>query len=214
MAAKADLRPFQIAARSVSSAATRMSKAAYYARFVAAEFICGAAEDVDLAPTSEDGYAAVIAYMALYRRTGADRWLDLARRSADWMLTFRYSYNVRFPRRSPLGAYGFATRGADQASPSNQHLHAYGLVCTAELLDLAEALGDGYYAQRARETLACFRQLVPSADGEVNAYRGMVTERYYQTDCFQPKGMYLTLSHAWSVGVLLLGCEQALRRTE
>ena len=39
-------------------------------------------------------------------------------------------------------------------------------------------------------------------------------ERYYQTECFQPKGMLLTLSHAWSVGVLLLACEQAIARPE
>ncbi len=186
----------------------------YYSRFVLAEFINGAPEDVDLAPTSEDGYAAVLAYTALYRRTGRARWLELARRAADWMLTFRYTYNVAFAPRTVLGAYGFATRGADQASPTNQHLHAYGLVCTAELLELAAALGDDHYRQRALETLACFRQLLPVRDGEVNAYRGMVTERYYQTECFQPKGMVLTLSHAWSVGVLLLGCEQALARGE
>lgn len=35
----------------------------YYARFVEREFIHGAPEDVDLAPTSEDGYAAVMAYV-------------------------------------------------------------------------------------------------------------------------------------------------------
>ncbi|GAA3541197.1 hypothetical protein GCM10022419_021670 [Nonomuraea rosea] len=184
----------------------------YYASFVDDEFIYGAPEDVDLAPTSEDGYAAVMAYMALFRCTGAARWLDLARRAADWTLTFRYTYNVRFGPRTPLGVHGFATRGADQASPSNQHLHAYGLVCTAELVELSEALGDPYYAERARETLDCFRQLLPAADGDLNAYRGMITERYYQTDCFQPKGMYLTLSHAWSAGVLLLACEQVLAR--
>jgi hypothetical protein len=184
----------------------------YYSSFVHDEFVYGAPEDVDLAPTSEDGYAAVIAYLALHRRTGEHRWLDLARRAADWMLTFRYSYNVRFGPRTPLGVYGFATRGADQASPSNQHVHAYGLVCTAELIELSEALGDPYYADRAHETLACFRQLLPAADGDVNGYRGMITERYYQTDCFQPKGMYLTLSHAWSAGVLLLACEQVLAR--
>ncbi|MCK2217172.1 hypothetical protein MF672_025785 [Actinomadura sp. ATCC 31491] len=182
----------------------------YYARFVHDEFIYGAPEDVDLAPTSEDGYAAVLAYLALHRRTGERRWLELARRAADWTLTFRYTYNVRFGPRTPLGVYGFATRGADQASPSNQHVHAYGLVCTAELIELSRALGDPYYAERAAETLACFRQLLPAADGDVNGYRGMITERYYQTDCFQPKGMYLTLSHAWSAGVLLLACEQAL----
>ena len=54
-------------------------------------------EDVDLAPSSEDGYAAVLAYLSPVpgrpgRRTG---W-RLARASADWMLTFRYSYDVQF----------------------------------------------------------------------------------------------------------------------
>ncbi len=182
----------------------------YYARFVESEFICGAPEDVDLAPTSEDGYAAVMAYLSLYRRTGARRWLELARRSADWMLTFRYTYNVAFEPHTLLGTYRFASRGADQASPANQHLHAYGLICTAELIELSAALGDPSYADRALETLACFRQFVARQDGDFNAYRGMVSERYYQTACFQPKGMLLSLSHAWSVGVLLLACEQML----
>lgn len=182
----------------------------YYARFVEAEYLHGAPEDVDLAPSSEDGYAAVMAYVALYRATRNARWLDLARRSADWMLTFRYSYDVTFGEHTLLGRYDFGTRGADQASPSNQHLHAYGLVCTAEMFALSDALGDEHYRERALETLACFRQFVAREDGDFNAYKGMVSERYYQTSCFQPKGMLLTLSHAWSVGVLLLACEQAI----
>jgi hypothetical protein len=184
----------------------------YYEAFVDREFLHGAPEDVDLAPTSEDGYAAILAYVALHRATGEAHWLDVARRAADWMLTFRYSYDVTFEKTTLLGVYDFRTRGGDQASPSNQHLHAYGLVCTAELRELSDALGDPHYAQRADEALACFRQFVARADGDFNAYRGMVSERYYQTQCFQPKGMLLTLSHAWSVGVLLLACEQTLAR--
>lgn len=186
----------------------------YYARFVEREFVHGAPEDVDLAPTSEDGYAAVMAYVALHRRTGGRRWLELARRAADWMLTFRYTYNVRFAPRTPLGVYGFATRGGDQASPSNQHLHAYGLVCTRELAELSAATGDPHYRERADEALACFRQLLATADGELNSYRGMITERYYQAECFQPKGMLLGLSHAWSAGVLLLACEQVIAASQ
>lgn len=182
----------------------------YYARFVLGEYLHGAPEDVDLAVTSEDGYVAVMAYMALHRATGDDEWLDLARRAADFALTFRYTYDVEFAPSTMLGIYDFGTRGADQASASNQHLHAYGLVCTRELLELADAAGDPHYRERALETLACFRQFVARFDGDFNAYRGMVTERYYQTECFQPKGMLLTLSHAWSAGVLLLGCEDAL----
>jgi hypothetical protein len=38
----------------------------------------------------------------------------------------------------------------------------------------------------------------------------MAAERYYQTAGLQPKGMLGTLSHAWSVGMLLYGCEEAL----
>lgn len=184
----------------------------YYARFVEAEYLHGAPEDVDLAPTSEDGYVAVMAYTALHRATGEERWLALARRAAEWTFTFRYSYDVAFPPRTPLGTWDFRTRGADQASSSNQHVHAYGLICTGDLLDLAAWSGDDWYRVRAEEAYACFRQLLPLADGDLNSYRGMITERYYQTECFQPKGMMLTLSHAWSAGVLLLASEEMLTR--
>jgi hypothetical protein len=173
---------------------------AYYAQF---DTWCGAPEDVDLAPTSEDGYAAVMAFVAL------EDW-ETAQRAADWLLTFRYTYDVAFSERTMLGRYDFRTRGADQASPANQHLHAFGLVCVPEMLRLADATGDEHYRRTTRENLACFRQFIAREDGDFDAYRGMASERYYQTDCFQAKGMLLTLSHAWSVGVLLLGCEDAM----
>jgi hypothetical protein len=173
---------------------------AYYRQF---EHFYGAPEDVDLAPTSEDGYAAVMAFVAL------EDW-ETAKRVADWMLTFRYTYDVSFSPRTLLGRYDFKTRGADQASPANQHLHAFGLICLPELLKLARATGDDHYEQTALENLACFRQFVAREDGDFDAYRGMVSERFYQTDCFQAKGMLLTLSHAWSIGVLLYACEELL----
>jgi hypothetical protein len=159
-----------------------------------------------LTPTSEDGYNAVIAYVVLHRADGDPRWLDLARRAADWMLTFRYAYNVVFPPDTLLGRYDFRTRGGDMASPSSQHLHAYGLVCYPELLRLAGLIGDVWYADRARENLACFRQFVARRDGDFDARIGMVSERYYQTDWGGPKGGLLSLSHAWSIGVLLYAC--------
>ena len=179
----------------------------YYRRFVDRELLFGAPEDVDLAPTSEDGYAAVMAYVAIED-------FETARRAADWMLTFRYTYDVGFSPRTLLGTYGFRTRGADQASPANQHLHAFGLVCLPEMVELARRTGDAYYLELTRENLACFRQLIAREDGDFGAYRGMASERYYQTDCFQAKGMLLTLSHAWSVGLLLYACEAALELPE
>ncbi|MCT2584332.1 hypothetical protein [Actinophytocola gossypii] len=182
----------------------------FYAGAVEREFLYGAPEDVDLAPSSEDGYLAIMAYVSLYEADGADEWLALARRAADWTLTFRYTYDVDFPPHTLLGHYDFRSRGADQASPANQHLHSYGLICAAELARLGEHTGETYYTASAEENLACFRQFVARADGDFNAYRGMVSERFYQTACYQPKGMLLTLSHAWCVGVLLLACEARL----
>ncbi|HZS23547.1 MAG TPA: hypothetical protein VFA30_01050 [Gaiellaceae bacterium] len=168
---------------------------AYYAGF---EHWYGAPEDTGLAPTSEDGYAAVAAFVAL------EDW-ETARRAADWMLTFRYSYDVDFPPESTLGARGFKSLGADTASPPNQHLHAFGLVCLPELLRLGEP-----YATSALQQLECFRQFIARSDGDFGARTGMAAERYLQTDCFGPKGTLDPLSHAWSVGVLLLACEEVL----
>jgi hypothetical protein len=153
---------------------------------------------VDLAPTSEDGYAAVAAYAAL------GDW-QTARRAADWTLTFRYSYDVDFDPETTLGSHGFKSLGADQASPANQHLHAFGLVCLPELLRLGEQ-----YATSALQQLECFRQFIARYDGDFGAQRGMAAERYLQTDCFGPKGTLQPLSHAWSIGALLLACEEVL----
>jgi hypothetical protein len=194
------------------AAARRAGEA--FAGDVRSEFLCGAPEDVSLAPTSEDGYNAIIAYTLLHEADPAGPWLDLARRAADWTLTFRYTYDVSFGPHTLLGHYGFRTRGGDQASPSNQHLHAFGLICLPETVRLARHLGDPYYLRSARENFDCFRQFVARADGDFNAYRGMVSERFYQTECFQAKGMLLTLSHAWSAGVLLYASERALELPE
>ena len=182
----------------------------YYRRFVDDELICGAPEDVHLAPTSEDGYNAVIAFTALHRATSDPDWLDVARRAADWTLTWRYSYDVAFDPHTILAQYGFGTTGTDQASPANQHLHHFGLICGPELVELSRLTGDDHYRLRASEALAAWRQFVARHDGDFNAMRGMVTERFYQTDCFRAKGSLLPLSHAWTGGVLLFACMAAL----
>jgi hypothetical protein len=167
----------------------------YYAQF---DSWSGAPEDVDLAPTSEDGYAAVAAFVAL------EDW-ETARRAADWTLTFRYSYDVDFAPGTTLGDHGFKSRGADQASPANQHLHDFGLICLPEFIALGEP-----YRTSALQHLECFRQFIARYDGDFGAQRGMAAERYLQTDCFGPKGTVQPLSHAWCLGVLLLACEELL----
>jgi len=158
----------------------------------------GAPEDVDLSPSSEDGYAAVMAFAAV----GDD---ENARRAADWTLTFRYSYDVDFAAGTTLGDHGFKPRGADQASPANQHLHCFGLICLPEFIALGEP-----YRTSALQHLECFRQFIARYDGDFGAQRGMAAERYLQTECFGPKGDLQPLSHAWCLGVLLYACEEVI----
>jgi hypothetical protein len=186
----------------------------FYARFVDAQFINGAPEDVHLAPTSEDGFNAVIAYVLLYEADLRGEWLDLARRSADWMLTWRWTYNTTFPEHSLLREYDFRTRGGDGASSAIEIIHCYGLICLPEMTRLAKHANDPYYLQRTQDNLACFLQFVAREDGDFNAYRGMVTERYYHTSAFQQKGMLLNLSHAWCVGAVLYASQMALEHPE
>jgi len=186
---------------------------ACYAPLVDGASLHGAPEDVDLAPTSEDGYVAVMAYVALAEAAvddaERDRWLAIATRAADWSLSFRYAYDVAFSPDSLLGRYGYRSRGMDQASVANQHLHAYGLVCVPELVRLGRATGDPWLIDRAREHLLATRQLLVREDGEANGRRGMLPERFYQTDCFGPKGGIGMLSHAWCLGLLLGAAELA-----
>jgi hypothetical protein len=185
----------------------------FYARFVESELLFGAPEDVDLGPTSEDAYVAVMAYVCLAEAAAPgpdrDRWLGLATRSAEWMLTFRYAWNVAFDPATTLGMLDYRTRGMDQASPANQHLHVYGLVALAETVRLARLTGNRRLLARAREHFAAARQLIARFDGDFGARRGMVPERLYQTACFGPKGEIGRLSHAWCLGLLTWACEAA-----
>jgi hypothetical protein len=195
---------------SAGAGSAAMAAGAHYAQFVEDEFIFGAPEDVDLAPSSEDGYNAVMAYVALYETTRDSRWLELARKAADWMLSFRWSYNLVFPHHTLLASYDFRSRGADVASPRNQHLHAYGLICLPEMVRLARHTNDAYYLERTRDNLASALQFIAREDGDFNARRGMVSERYYNSRCFGPKGAILPVSHAWTAGLVLYACQAGL----
>jgi hypothetical protein len=172
----------------------------YYASMVRTEKLAGAPEDVPYGATSEDGYNALISMLRLYEDSGDEKWLDLAQHAADYALSFRMSYNTFFPESTLLGRYDFRSKGADIASPANQHLHNYGYICLPALLRLWRITGDDYLFQRARDQVFCFRQFIARADGDFNARKGMVPEQWFHTDWTHPKGCVLPLAHSWCAG--------------
>jgi hypothetical protein len=196
-----------------------LAAGAGYAPDVEAEYICGAPEDVSLAPTSEDGYNAIMAYAALFRIDENPRWFALWQQAADWTLTWRKAYNVRFHKRNMLGAGDFRSVGGDFASSNNNHLHVYGMNCLADMYRLARLSGEAHYAQRADEHFAFTAQLLSTVDGQWNGQRGMLSEQFYTNDWsiwgdWDPtakhvqKGSLMGFSHVWCINMVLLGLEQ------
>ncbi|HEY0605248.1 MAG TPA: hypothetical protein VGD58_20175, partial [Herpetosiphonaceae bacterium] len=181
----------------------------YYERLVFGDRLRGAPEDVPLGPTSEDGYCALRGYWDLYAATRNTRWVAVAWHALDWTLTFRWLYNVRFDPRTFLGNLDFRTAGGDLASPSNQHLHTYGLIVLPEQLKLWHMLRDDYYFDTARDLLGFARQTLARVDGECNARRGMLSEQWFHVDWTHPKGAMLALAHAWCNGLAIYAFQEA-----
>ncbi len=175
----------------------------YYAKFINDEFIYGAPEDAFMITTSEDTYNAVISYISLYEATGDKTWLELARKSADLMMTFRFPYNLDFTENTILNIYKFKTIGGDIASPLNQHLHNYGLICVPEMLKLYKLTQDNYYLKRTIDNICFSLQFIARFDGDFNAFKGMMPEQFYYVDWLRPEGTVLTLSHAWCLGMVI-----------
>lgn len=193
--------------------------AAAYAPYIEAENIWGAPEDND-SPTSEDGMNAVMAYCDLYETFGDPEHLRLAMIAADWMLTFRKTYNQILPANSLMGRYQMKSRGGDFASASNNHLHVFEVLCTNHLFKLSQWTGDAYYRRRAQDHWGFACQYLCRCDGMFNGFRGGCSEQFYWTNWgtwggYVPpayniqKGSLAGFSQVWCIAVLALAAGAA-----
>ncbi len=199
-----------------------MRAGAAYAPYVEREYIWGAPEDND-SPTSEDGMNAVMAYCDLYAATKERRWLELARTAADWMLTFRKTFNQKLPENTLMGRYGMKSRGGDFASVSNNHLHVFEVLCTSHLCRLSDWTGNPYYRQRALDHWGFVCQYLCRCDGMFNGFRGAMSEQFYWTDWgswggsyrlpphHKQKGNVAAFSAVWCIAVIPIAAPDVLR---
>ncbi len=207
---------------------------AAYAANVEDEYIWGAPEDND-SPTSEDGLNAVLAYHALYRRFRDPGDLRLLTLAAEWMLSFRKSYNQIFHPQTLIGAYGLRSKGGDFASCANNHLHIFEVMTTTALCDLTRWTGREYFRRRAFEHWAFTQQMLCRVDGQYNGFRGALAEQFYWTNwsCFgqdtraieadgftgtwdpgphhRQKGNLTGFTALWCINIILLGADMVLR---
>lgn len=190
---------------------------AAYAACVRDWWICGAPEDVGVSPTSEDAGNAVLAYRRLYQLDG-ERWLDIWKTAADYLLTWRKAYNVKFGTANMLRQGDLRTNGGDFASNHNNHLHGYEVNCTSDMILLSAVTGDEHYAVRAKDHLCFLLQMLCREAGHWNGQRGMLTEQFYTTDwsvwgTWNPgpahvqKGTIMGFSHSWCINMVLIGID-------
>lgn len=174
----------------------------YYSAFIRNATLYGTVEDLPSVPTSDDCHWALIAYITLYELDRDSKWLGLARKAADLALSWRFAYNVAFPKDSLLGIHGINTRGGDITSVASPGVGCQGLISYREMLMLALFTGDDYYRRRAEDARSFAHQLVVRADGQFNAREGMVAGLLFHTDWWQPKGMMLSLSNVMAAGLI------------
>jgi hypothetical protein len=175
----------------------------FYSDAVLRADMTGAPEAMHLLPTSEDPQCGVTSYILLWEETGEQKWLDLARRCAELLMTFRWQYNTEFPPMTICEKYDLKTKGFDVSSPNNVHLHPYGMACIPELLTLWAATGDMYLLKQTRNNFQACHQMLAPVNGAMDAMRGMMTERFAQTPVEPGKGATLSVSHAWCVALVL-----------
>ncbi|MDX2176856.1 MAG: hypothetical protein SF028_10335 [Candidatus Sumerlaeia bacterium] len=179
-----------------------VAAATYYMDLMQQEFLCGSVEDQPLVPTCDDAHWAVIAFLTMYEFDRDPRWLALAIKAADYALTWRFTYNVSFPKGTFLGKMDFKTRGGDIFSVASPYLCCNGLVSYPEFLKLSALTGDKYYKDRAEDARTFASQLVATEEADLNARIGMTMSQVYHTDWIQPKGRVLATSSAYTCALI------------
>lgn len=132
----------------------------------------------------EAGCALLHAFLDLYERDGADEYLDIARKAADFVLSWVWSYNIAFAPKSPAGRKGLSSSGLTGVSVAHHHLDVYGLYIGHEFLRLWQATGEERWKQHAIRMIDACSQLVsdfPRSFGRGDCRAGWQPEQINHT---------------------------------
>ena len=193
----------------------------------AADYYGGLAERMDFGADTLDadsadkeaGCAVLTAFLDLNELSPDHKYIRYARRAAEFILSWVWTYDVAFPAGSPLGKLGFRTRGMTGVSVAHHHLDFYGMRIAYDFLRLAKAAGEGEWAEFARGMMRACVQLVSSPEdrlGRGPEFDGWQPEQINQTNWdyihrrFGTKGFFHT-DAAWST-VLELGAMLDIRK--
>lgn len=157
--------------------------AAYYASLIDQGAFYGDTLDADCVD-KEAGSALLKAFLDLYEWSPRPEYLEGARKAASFLLSWLWTYNVPWPKRSPAAGLGVKTRGLTSVSVSHHHLDFYGLAIAHDFLRLGAAGVPGPWREYAQAMIQACSQLVASPQqplGRGSGFRGWQPEQLNQT---------------------------------
>ena len=137
----------------------------------------------------------------LYEKTGAKHYLQSATEIGEYLATWQYHYDVKFPSNSILASLNYSTRGGTAVSTQHHHIDCYGLYFFHAYLKLSEYTQNEIWYQRAIALWNNACNLISDGNLIIKGQRrprGSQDEGFLQTRWHTTKGEYFGVSE-WLV---------------
>lgn len=155
------IEPYMVPGDGVAQALQRATR--YYGQLVDSGEYFGDTLDADSCD-KEAGVTLMNMFLDLYERDGNTRWLDYARKAAEFIATWIWQYDREFPESAPLAGKDFSTTGMTSVSVAHHHLDFYGMLIAYGYLRLWEHSGEPFFKDQGRLMLDACRQLIATED--------------------------------------------------
>ena len=133
----------------------------------------------------EGGHSILRSLILLHDVTEKERYLEKAKKTANYVLTWTYFYDVPFSDDTPLGKRDVTTTGATSVSAAHHHLDPYGAAIAYDWLKLWKKTGDEVWKEYALAALDFVHQLVSTEEdplGFPEYFEGWQPEQLGQTE--------------------------------
>jgi hypothetical protein len=142
-----------------------------YENFVKKGYTTGGPGEAVQCPDSESAFGLLESYTVLFEATGEEKWLAMAKDTANQCFTWCVSYDFNFPKNSSFGKLDMHTLGSVYANAQNKH-SAPG-VCThsgVSLFKLYRATGDEKYLELIKEIAHNLTQYLSREDRPIESW--------------------------------------------
>ncbi|WP_338395943.1 YyaL domain-containing protein [Fulvitalea axinellae] len=131
----------------------------------------------------ESSFPLLRSAMLLHKTTQDKGYLEKAERLSQYLASWQWHYDVRFPEKSFLAKSGYRSTGATSVSAAHNHLDHYALVWVSDWVELAKLTGNDIWLQRAQAIWHEGNSLVsdgkkPDANGDIIPAGGQFSTIY------------------------------------